>query len=294
MSRFSLLVVLFLLGLTALAQVVVTNGGYATQAGPAIPATPVSPPVLYAPIVHLESGHVPAANATTTTNGVIAPVEPAVVVPAPIEQQEVSSAAPQETFRFGAAQFHSYSAFPGTGDNLGPGSNLSLAEAARIQRQREKHVSAHLYTNEDIEHLNQANGTINVPSGRGTLANSNWSPANGVINFNATPPQNSVSAPPQQNPPTPGTTAAPPSHPEGIPEAETAPPAQRPVELAQNTPQAAQAPHPEPFKSESPAANKSSASMLPHAASRLPMLGFAGLVSITMGLFVRYQRSKAR
>jgi hypothetical protein len=33
---------------------------------------------------------------------------------------------------------------------------------------------------------------------------------------------------------------------------------------------------------------------LPSTASRLPLIGVAGLFSVTMGIFVRYQRAKAR
>jgi len=51
--------------------------------------------------------------------------------------------------------------------------------------------------------------------------------------------------------------------------------------------QAAQAQH-------QPSPDQPQGSQLPRTASRLPLVGVAGLFSVTMGIFVRYQRAKAR
>jgi len=222
-------------------------------------------------------------------------------------------------FNFGVAQFDTALGTGSVGQDI---NGKSLADLAR-ERRRPNATNARMYTNSDIDQLNQVGGTVSTPSAQANN-NSNWSPNNGVITpDNGQPSQNTVAAPAQQNqsqPPTgnhtpfgpkpqsqnpsPSGIDMTPSQPQSRPQSEVRPLTQREgVEMAQNDP--ANAPLAQQDQSSNaggqtasaqnqPAQDQSSASQLPRTASRLPLVGVAGLFSVSMGIFVRYQRAKAK
>ena len=61
---FLLMVTLILVSTLAAAQAVVTPSGQATQQGAAVPAAPVSPPLVTTPLMHL--GNAPTTSGTST------------------------------------------------------------------------------------------------------------------------------------------------------------------------------------------------------------------------------------
>ena len=303
MKSFLLFTVLLGLAAVSTAQITVIDGGHATQSGPAYPAVPVSPPILYPPIVHLGEGQTQPIQATAQSNG---------VMPAPEVQQQQQNTAPnqQQPFEFGSAQFGEAATEVGLDSN-----GESLAEIAREMRQKPNGTNARVYTNEDLQSLPAGSA-----GGAAASVNSNagdWSPNNGIINPEGQP-QNSVAAP-ARNESTTGTQGprspfAPssnvPANNTGIEqdnspqsqarEPEIDPFAQRPgtTEMAQSSPpanpadqnNAAQAnPSAGPFGN-----NGANAQKLPKTASRLPLLGVLGLFTVTIGIFVRYQRAKAK
>jgi hypothetical protein len=323
MARLTLLTVLLVaLAIGSFGQVVVTNSGFATTPGPAIPATPASPPILYTPIVQLGQGPTQPLQATADTNGII----PTAVLPENGEEGVVQNPAPvvlqvvpvikdaqpaRNAFNFGVAQFDSSSGFGDIGEDI---NGKTLGDIAREQRQHPGGTNARVYSNSDVEKLNQVGGTVNTPSAEASKTNDNWSPNNGVITVESSPPaQNSVGAPAQPNQ-TPTGTHSPfapkpqsnrpagiemtPNQPQSRPQSEVRPLA-RPegVEIAQNNPQnapLAQSQSNNPSNQNPPAQNQPQAPQLPRTASKLPLVGLAGLFSVSMGIFVRYQRSKAK
>jgi hypothetical protein len=324
MARLALLPVLLVaLAICSFGQVVVTNSGFATTPGPAIPATPASPPILYTPIVQLGQGPTQPLQATADTNGVI----PTAVLQQNGEEDLVQNPAPapvvlqvvpviKETppariaLNLGVAQFDSSSDFSGIGENI---SGKTLGDVAREQRQHPGGTNARVYSNSDVEKLNQVGGTVNTPSAQANKTNDNWAPNNGIITPESSQPaQNSVGAPARQNQ-TPTGTRSPfapkpqgnspagieltPNQPQNRPQSEVRPFAKREgVEIAQNNPQNAPLAQSQnnPANQNAPAQSQPQASQLPRTASRLPLVGVAGLFSVSMGIFVRYQRSRAK
>ncbi len=317
MARFTILTV-FALAACSFAQVTVTNSNFATTPGPAVPATPVSPPIMYTPIIQLGQAPTQPMQAVATQNGLIA-----IETQQPQQQtQQNATLAPATSptpFNFGVAQFDVPAATGGVGQDI---NGKSLGEIAREQRQHPIGTNARVYTNNDIDQLNQTGNTVSNPSAH-TNAD-NWSPNNGVINPNGPTTEtqpNAVGAPPQQNQSPTGIHSpfAPkpqsqsyspagidmtPTQPQARPQADVHPLRQREnVELAQNNPpappqtQAAPAQNQPPQSQGSerqPSESQAQASQLPRTASRLPLVGVAGLFSVSMGIFVRYQRAKAR
>lgn len=282
MARFTILTVLALAA-CSFAQVTVTNTGFATTPGPAVPGTPVSPPIVYTPIIQLGQG----------------PTQPITAV---AEQPEVTNptlapASMPSPFNFGAAQFDTSAGSGSVGHDF---DGKSLGEIAREQKHRPAPANARMFTNSDIDKLNQTGGSVSSPSLQANR-NDNWTPNNGVINpagpANAQP--NAVAAPSQPNQtPTGNQTPFQPK-----PQSENYSPAgigsdRQPVELAQNNPPAPaqdqEAPSQVQASSSQSEPSPAQASQLPRTASRLPLVGVAGLFSVTMGIFVRYQRAKAR
>jgi hypothetical protein len=316
MVRYSILTV-FILAIGCYAQVTVTNSGFATTPGLAYPAVPVSPPILYAPIVHLGPSPTQAVQATAAPGGI--GIEPLTIPGETVEYQSQPTSnanngqANPNLFKFGAAQFRSYSDFPGTGLDL-DGNGKSLAEIAREQRQRETTVNVRVFTNSNIDQLNQAGNSVSTPSARSNYTSDNWSPNNGVITpENSELAQNAVGAPAQENQQMPTgnrSPFAPKSHsqsysPAGIaappnqPQAEVRPFAKREgVEIARNNPRNAPLAQSQQALSSGQNTpvqkNQPQAKLLPGTASRLPLVGIAGLFSVSLGIFVRYQRSKAK
>jgi len=313
MARFTLLAVL-LLAISSFAQVTVTNTGFATTSGPAYPAVPVSPPILYTPIVQLGQAPTQPVQATAAANGL--GLESLAVPVSPVQNQAVNTSSQQANptfFNFGVAQFGASSG------NAELESGKSLGEIAREQRQHPNGTNARVYTNSDIDQLNQTGNMVNTPSAQANN-NDNWSPNNGIIS--PEPPQsNAVGAQSQQNEQTPTGVHSPfaprgeanspagiemtPSQPQSRPQAQVRPFSKRSgtTEIAQNNGQEqplAQTQSPsagnEGQAQSAPASSQgqSQTARLPRTASRLPLVGIAGLFSVSMGLFVRYQRAKAR
>jgi hypothetical protein len=315
MARYCCPVVALFLVFTAInssAQVTVTNSGFATMPGPAYPAIPVSPPILFTPTVQLGVAPTQPIQVMAVTSSVPVQVEPqflpemVVQVPAPQPSEVRPNTAvvqpAQNGFNFGAAQFDTHYGSGGVGQDI---NGKSLGEIAREQRQRPASANARVYTNSNIDQLNQTGGTVNTPSGRGNPAADNWSPNNGVISpERQQAPQNAVGTPGQQNPP-PASIRAPfvpkpqsHHHDRGGSAALGQPQpgsrsALRPLVrregdgIAPDVLLAWREPGTDPEQG-------ASENQLPGASSRLPLIGVAGLVSISMGLFVRYQRAKAR
>jgi hypothetical protein len=187
----SFLTLLFALAICSPAQVTVTNQGFATTSGPAVPATPVSPPILYAPVVRLEGG----------------PTQPIEAVPGPPET-EAQSSQPQaqqpQAFNFGVAQFDTPILQGGVGQ---PINGMSLGEFARQQRQKQSASGVKTYTNSDIQGLRQPASVNDSTQGGKT---DNWVPNNGVIDPNGVSPQpstdNTVGAPAGRQPQRPNST----------------------------------------------------------------------------------------
>jgi hypothetical protein len=319
--RFSLLLFFVFMVIGSFAQVTVTNSGYATQSGPAIPPIPVSPPIMYAPTVHLGVGPTQALQLNSPETGVpaevVESVESEVVspgyAPQPGPNRTATTQMVRNRFEFGAAQFENSAGVGGVGQNI---NGKSLAEVAREQRQRSTNANVRVYTNTNIDQLNQTGGTINTPSATRNPSPDNWSPNNGVISPEGQPvPQSSVGGqePPNQptNPTgvqaqpvpkprsyTPGGTEFTPSQPQPRTQSELRPLVKREEdEIAQNDPKSAPLAQLQGTQSQGEAPsdqNQPQASQLPPTASRLPLIGVAGLFSVTMGIFVRYQRSKSR
>jgi len=225
-------------------------------------------------------------------------------------------------FNFGVAQFETASGAGSVGQDI---NGKSLGDVAR-ERRHPNASNARMYTNSDIDQLNQVGGTVSTPSAQANN-NSNWSSNNGVITpDNCQPTQNTVAAPAQQNqaqPPANHTPFGPkppsqnpsptgidmtPSQPQSRPQSEVRPLTKREgVEIAQNDQQNAPQAQPDQSSSNAQTATAQSqpaqdqapqnhwkASQLPRTASRLPLVGVAGLFSVSMGIFVRYQRAKAK
>jgi hypothetical protein len=252
------------------AQVTVTNQGFATTPGYAVPATPVSPPIMYAPIIRLDQG----------------PTQPVeAVAVAPNETTAASNgAAPQEAlpFNFGMAQYEVASSAGGVGQDI---NGQSLADFARKQRKGKAPVNAKVYTNSDIQALPQPVGTVgaNAPVG-------SWSPNNGVINPEGQANASRMPSQTNQNRPPfpPKSNLDTPVEPENAQEAAGV----RPVnpagtEIAQNN-------QPAPFSQPSSNSASSQNEELPQTASRLPLIGVLGLFTVCAGMFVRYQRARSR
>jgi len=316
MARSTLLFTVVLLASTSFAQVVVTNSGVATTPGPGIPGTPLSPPIMYTPIIQL--GQAP-------TQPIRAVTPPDLLPPTGVQQDSEDNTASNRLtgrntpFNFGVAQFDSGLGSGSVGEDI---NGKTLGDIAREQRQHPAGTNARVYSNSDIDQLNQVGNAVSTPS-QANNKNDNWSPNNGIITpDNSQPAPNSVAAPAQPNQaaptgnhspfaPTPR-SQGPGQSPTGIdmtpsqpqtrtPQSEMRPFAKREgVEIAQNNPPPAPQAQPQDQSSNAtatqstPAQNQPQASQLPCTASRLPLVGVAGLFSVSMGIFVRYQRAKAR
>jgi hypothetical protein len=175
-----------------------------------------------------------------------------------------------------------------------------LGDIARDMKQQAQTANAKNFTNADIDKMN---GTQNSGGIAGaTTANSTnteWPANNGII----TPPpanqgQGAIGAPTTATPSNSGNNGpfSPRSQNDNTtmpPQANAKPSAGQPYEMAQNNP--ANGGLPQSNETGNAGANTSTAkdnAQLPKTASRLPLLGVLGFFSVTMGLFVRYQRSK--
>src|SRR3954470_3455621 len=151
MARLTIFTV-FALAISSFGQVTVTNSGVATTPGPAILATPVSPPIMFTPIVQL--GQAPTQPMQAT-----APADMLPPVGAQQDQQTASLGAATGSrntpFNFGVAQFDTASGTGSVGQDI---NGKSLGDLAR-ERRRPNATNARMYTNSDIDQLNQVGGT---------------------------------------------------------------------------------------------------------------------------------------
>lgn len=187
MSRVSLtIILLFASVICSPAQVTVTQQGFATTPGPAVPATPVSPPVLYAPLARFDQGQTQPMEATQAPQL------------STTQTQSTTAATQPQPFNFGVAQFDSPVKMGGVGQ---PVDGKSLGEFARELRQKQASGNARTYTNSDINNLRQPGAVSGAATTTGAKEVDAWTPNNGVIDPNgipATPPaQDSVGSPTQ-------------------------------------------------------------------------------------------------
>jgi len=288
------------LAVSASAQVY-TNGAYATTYPSAVP------PVISNTVTTYGIPSVPAINTPVTHVGYQAE-QPTVVteetpstpaeaqVPAPLTLSIAPNAnLAAQPLNLGVATVE-VNPFLGSGGDM---SGRSLGEIARDLKQKNPAVNARTYTNGDVDRLNAASSTGTDVNAQ----NSNYPANNGVI----TPsPQGAIASPAQSQSTTgngpfaPKTQAPPPPPVENQPEApqpqsnepqanppqsNAKPTPERPYDMAQNNPSNAGIPQP----AES---SDNDNTTLPKTATRLPLLGVLGFFSISMGLFVRYQRTK--
>jgi hypothetical protein len=285
----SLLTALLALAIVSPAQVTITSQGFATTPGAAFPPTPVSPPVLFAPTVHLGEVSTQPVEADSASNGVVpsasgetrAKIQPMATEPQP--------------FNFGAAQFGRGQAQGGVGQNI---DGKSLGEVARDLKHSSS-MNARTFTNNDINSLKS--GGISGAATASSVKQDNWTPDNGVINPEGQP--NAVGAP-QQPQAAPQSPFAPRSQnhvqsPNSPQSANEKPSAQRPYEMAQTGQPPIEQGEASAASSQSSAGqnqpqDNAASGELPRTSSRLPLVGVLGLVTVCAGFFVRYQRDKAR
>lgn len=286
--------VLFTLTLTlistlAMAQAVVTPYGQATQQGAAVPVTPISPPLVTTPIMHLGNA---ATTSGTSTAAISLPgttPEPPSVVPI---QPEISlgpetiyvgtpgaNAANNSTATNTAMVINGRQAF-----DRGVNSNAAMAfddgtggrplgDIARANRQTMQNANAKTFTNADVERMAGAGGVSGIAT---NPANNAYPSDNGVINSNAAP--GAVAAP--SNPATPPTTE------------QSTPPASNQKPSAATAPQEMSQAQTPANPADQNAANQSGEQRtLPKSASPLPLIALAGFIAIVAGFFVR--RAKA-
>ena len=267
------------LGIGAAAQVV-TNGGYATTYPVAV--TPQmantvtsegipSVPAINTPVAHVGPAAAPPAVPGETSQPAVTP-EAEITQPADINQPL--------NLGVGAVDVNPF---------LSPGQDTngqSLGEIARAIKQKDQSINAKTYTNADIDKLNASSGGINA--GVTNAQNDNWPANNGVITPEPNNGQGAIASP-AQNQSTTGTDNSQPANP---PQAFAKPSGDRPYEMAQNNPSNADIPQQSDASNSSTENTSSQNATLPKTASRLPLLGVLGFFSISMGLFVRYQRAK--
>jgi hypothetical protein len=293
MSRFSLFFAFLTLALASCAQVMVQSNGTAAAAGTGIQGAPVSPPTLFAPIIRLDQGQTEPIDASA--------LNPRVLAIDSLQQQQqesqgqsgngaavATSRVRPQPFNFGVARYD-LNQFAGPSADNGQ----SLGDLARQLKQRQQNVNAKSFTNADIQRIDQQ--TTGGVAGATAAGNNNWPDNNGVITPGGSNAPGSVGAPVQnqnqgqspKSPFAPRSQNAEPANPSGAA-------SDRPYETAPNN--SANAGIPQPQAQSSAAANSNSGSdnsSLPGTATRLPLIGVLGFFSVSMGLFVRYQRAKA-
>ena len=292
----------------ASAQVVV-NSGTATTYPVGVPAPLAntitangipSVPAINTPVAHVG----PTAEQVPAQQTTVSPAEP-MVAGGPVEnpaaaQSPTTATTPANGVNLGVA---TYSVNPFSG--AGSGTNgESLGQIASQYKQKAQAVNAKVYTNADIDKL-QGN---TYGGAAATVANDNWPANNGVITQQPENTQPPAVAAPAQNQSTTGTApigspfsprpenGTPTPQPQSL---NQKPSADHTIEMAQNNP--ANAGIPQNTESDNSAnagtaANsntpKSTTKTLPKTATRLPLLAVLGFFSVTVGMFVRHQRSK--
>ena len=281
---------------------VVTNGGYVYNGAPA------SPPLLVAPIVHL-GATTPGVGATDATPGnavgatsyngpATTPPPPETLVPE-VSLPAGSALAPQPPIAIGPAVLDRgissmNSAYDAQASQSLPEGESLAQYAARFRTQRQSQ-SAHVYTNTDVDRLNQQTGGL---SGSAVSAGN---PA-GAPPPRTSPMQPAVSQPAGQAQPGIAMPTAPATPPQPqqtpIPHAQAgmgSNSGQQPTEMAQATPPAA------PGTAAQGGAASSNASAgaadqnnqqndgrtLPRSASPLPLMAVLGFFAAGAGMFLR-------
>jgi hypothetical protein len=260
---------------------------------------------MFAPIVRLDQGMTQPMQATASSNGVIPQQATSVAETQNATAQGSLPMGQSQPFNFGVAQFDRLGGMTGEG---GVGQDIngkSLGEVARELKQTNT-VNARTFTNNDINNLNQSGG-ISGTATAATGKQDNWSPDNGVINPNGMPAEPNAVGAPQQDQQQPTGVRSPfaprsqsynpaPSNEPG-PQAYEKPSAQLPVEMAQNNegPLSQDQNTNQASNSQAqPSNDKAKGSQLPGTASKLPLIGVLGLFTVCAGIFVRYQRARAR
>ncbi len=311
MFRSALVTATLALGLASFVEAqVVNNGGFVTTApsanvtqNPSVVNAQGAPsvPAINTPVAHVgpQAGiaNQPGQQAAGVERGNgVAATEPGVVQVSATNQNG-------QPFDLGVASVTTNPFLePGSGDN-----GKSLGDVAREMKQKDQNLNAKTYTNADIDRINQATGVSN-----NAVNASNYPANNGVI----TPPsnnENSIAAPVQNQSTTgnapfssrPSNNATPAANDNSTqqlpPQANAKPSAGQPYQMAANNPPSMGTPQSNANQNNSTneASNDSqsqsndSGKELPKTASRLPLIGVLGFFSISMGLFVRYQREKS-
>ncbi len=291
---------------SAATQNVYAPGGLSTNTGTAVIIAPPSAPLVVTPEIHLTTVN-PAAGATNATPGNTAgaanattsiPVQPTIITTVPQYATAGSTitqtAPPQESL---GAPLSVPATAPGAGmvvlnnsllfdRGVGPGSTLvaggntggkSLGEIARDYRQREATMNAHVYTNQDIQRLNQQPG-VTVGGMTGAAVNAG----------NAAQPQPSGNAPAVSQP-----TPAQPQNPgvsQPVPPASNPPQSRLVPPMSESNQQMAQAtPPPNPAEQNQTATPtpQHKQRTLPGGGSILPLVGLVGFLAAGAGLLSR-------
>ena len=289
--------------------------GPSTNTGTAVIIAPPSAPLLVTPEVHLTTvtPTVGASNATAGNNAGAAnatatlPVTPRVITTVPqyagAESTITLTAPPEQTETAGpmAATGVSTTVTPAQGAttvivskppefNRGVGSSgaaavaantggKSLAEAARQARQPEKAANARLYTNQDIERMNQQSGVqvggmagAAVGAGNATGAQQ---PSSGSMPAVAQPPTNPPANPGVSQPTEP--TSKPPDQSQAMPPRNTS------TQIAQASAPPSRADQMAPATPAPPPSQR----LLPSAGSVLPVMALLGFLAAGAGLLAR-------
>jgi hypothetical protein len=202
MKRWALFIIaLTLISTLALAQATVTPSGQATTQGTAVPSTPISPPLVATPLMHL--GVAPTQNVGTST---------AAVTSNPSATPEPPSAVPiRPEIDFGPQNVYVGPTNPTADNNANANGNAavsvngrqifdrgvhsseatsiddgtrgrSLGDIARESRQRAQSAQARTFTNADLDRMANAGGVSGIATNPN---NPTGYPAdNGVINPN--------------------------------------------------------------------------------------------------------------
>ncbi len=286
----------------------VPAGGLSTNTGTAVIIAPPSAPLMVTPQVHLTTVN-PAVGATNATPGNTAgaanattaiPVQPTIITTVPqyaTAGSTLTQTAPPQEALGAPVSTPTTTSGPivvtnngmlfdrgvGSGTSLVAGGNTggkSLGEIAREYRQRDATMNAHVYTNQDIQRINQQPG-VTVGGMTGAAVNAgNASQAQPSAN----PP--AVSQPTTNQPQTPGVSqpVPPTSNP---PQSQVIPPAQSNQQIAQATPPSNPAEQQPSSGAQGGNRSQSSQRSLPAGGSILPLMGLVGFLAAGAGLLSR-------
>lgn len=269
----------------------VTNGGYVTN------GAPVSAPILVAPIVHLGSP-TPGAGASNSTNGLpvgatsnpgatLGTPSPVGIVPeiatGPAQQGGSTAIAvgPPAVDR-GVGEF---SSIYDTTETAADG--RSLAELAAQSRTKSGVQSAHVYTNADVDRMNEQTGATGGITGAATNAGNSSTP--GAITGGSNSVAQPAGAAQPQTTPGVATPVKPQANP--IPHEQSQLGARDTSEMAQANPPArpgsASAAQDNTAAQNTSGENEKAGRTLPRASSPLPLVAVLGFFAAAGGMFLR-------